>query len=117
MDLEYIQKVKEWVEMDNQILSNKEQIKDVVERKKELEEEILTYIEHNKFDNLSLNISDGTIKFSKRNTSQPLSMRTLRIILNKYSHEKTTIDVDGICEFISTNLEKKTSIGMKRDIK
>lgn len=116
MELNYIKRVQDWVENDNKLLKLKEDMKDPIEKKKQLEDEILTYVESNKLDNLCLNISDGTIKFSKRNQTQPLSLRVIKSLLEGYS-ETNRINVDDICDFISSNLEKKTIISMKRDIK
>jgi DNA-binding protein Fis len=116
MELNYIKRVQDWVESDNKLFKLKEDMKDPIEKKKQLEEEILTYVESNKLDNLCLNISDGTIKFSKRNQTQPLSMRVIKSLLDSYS-ETNTINVDDICDFILSNLEKKTVVCMKRNIK
>lgn len=118
MDFEYIKKIQTWVEYDNKLIKNKEQIQGVVEKKKELEEDILKYVEENKYDKLTLNISDGNIKFSKRNVTQPLSMKTLKTILEKYVDEKSSsVKVNEILEFVSTNLETKQKVHMQRDFK
>jgi len=118
MDLQHIKKVQEWVELDNKVLRNKEQMKEHVERKKELEDDILQYVESNKIDNLSLNISDGTIKFSKKTNTQPLSIKVIKACLEKYSSKNNVdIDVDDICNFINASLEKRSSSYMKRDFK
>jgi len=118
MDLSYINRVKEWVEIDNKLLRSKNELKDIVDRKKQLEEDIIGYVETNKLDNLCLNITDGTVKFSKRNQTQSLSIKVIKSILESYIDKKNNnIDVDDICDFIVTNLEKKTQIFMKRDIK
>jgi hypothetical protein len=118
MDITYVKKVQEWVELDNKIVRNKDEMKETIEKKKDLEDDILQYIEENKFDNLSLSISDGNIKFAKKTNTQPLSIKTIKTLLEKYKVEKNiTLDIDDVCTFISSNLEKKSSTFMKRDIK
>lgn len=118
MDLSCVKRIQEWVELDNVILKNKEQIQDKVDKKKQLEEEILEYVETNKLDNLCLNISDGTIKFGKRTSTQPLSMKILRQMLEKYNADKhTSININEVCDHIVSNLEKKNQTFLKRDIK
>ncbi len=117
MEAEYISKVQQWVECDNKIVRSKKAISEVVEKKKEIEDDILTYIEKNKFDKFTINISDGNIKFSKRNVTQPLSMKVLRQALEKYSDEKSSIDVEEIMDYISEALEVKSKYFMKREIK
>ena len=116
MDQEYIQKVQEWVNLDNKLLKYKEQIQNDTDKKRELETEIIDYINKNKLDNLSLTISDGKIKFSKRMTTQSLSMKTLREILDQYFHESQDTNVNMIISYIGSKLEKKTQTTMKREI-
>lgn len=116
MDVGYIRKIQEWVQYDNKILKNKEDMKDIIDKKKELEEEIIEYIEKNKYDKLTVNITDGNIKFSKRNTTQPLSLKTLRTILEKYNSKGIDLDITEIMKFVSESLETKQKIHMHRDI-
>jgi hypothetical protein len=116
MDIEYVKKIQKWVEYDNILTKHKTEMKDVVEKKKELEENILKYVEDNKYDKLTINISDGNIKFSKRNVTQPLSMKTLKIILDKYNSEHQSLDVPEILKYIDDSLEVKKKILMSREI-
>lgn len=115
MDIAYIKKIQEWVEYDNKVLKYKEDVKEFLEKKKELEEDILTYVEDNKYDKLTLNITDGNIKFSKRNTTQPLSMKTLKSIFERYNDEGGSLDVGGLMKYISDSLETKQKVHMTRD--
>lgn len=115
MDIEYVKKIQEWVDCDNQLLKHKDSIKNVVERKKDLEDDILRYVEDNKYDRLTINITDGNIKFSKRNTTQPLTMKLLRSLLETYSGSH--IDVDNVMQHVSTGLQVKQKVCMQRDFK
>jgi chromosomal replication initiation ATPase DnaA len=117
MDPTYVDKVKKWVECDNIIIQHKEAMKDAQDQKRDLEESILKYVEDNKYDKLVINISDGHIKFGKRNITQPLSMKLLRNILQKYASQEESIDVDNIMDFISENLEVKPKTIMNREVK
>lgn len=118
MDPLYIEKLKEWVEFDNQILHSKILSNAYTEKKKLLEDEILEYIEENKYDKLTINIADGFIKFSKRNVPQPLNIKTLKPILEKYFEDnKININVLELLKFISDNIEMKQKYFMKREIK
>lgn len=114
MDPTYVEKVQEWVNLDNQLLKNKEQIQNIVEKKRGLETEIIDYIKNQKLDEMKLTISDGTIKFPKRVTTQSLSLKVLGELLKKYFKEEH--NVDNIIKFINENLTKKTEITMKREI-
>jgi len=118
MDLEYIKKVQEWVEIDNKILKSKEENNEIINKKKILEESIIQYVEENNLDNFSLNISDGSIKFSKKTQTQPLSIKIVKQQLEDYSKQKNiSLNIDEICNHILSNLEKKNQIYMKRNIK
>jgi hypothetical protein len=132
MDTEYITKVKKWVDYDNQILrtqekvkvhidaveKNKEEIKPITEKKKEIEDEIVNYIESNKLEKLTVNITDGTIKFGKKTSQQPITLKLLKFLLDKYSEEEdSNLDITKLYEFIADSLDKKTSFFMKREVK
>ena len=114
MDPTYINKIREWVEIDNVVLAKKEEISTVSIKKKELEEDIIEYVENKKLEKLSITISDGTIDFYKKTQSQALSIKLLKNILSKYEGR---LDPEEICDFVKENLEKKTSIYMKRNFK
>jgi hypothetical protein len=118
MDSSYVHKIRDWVVLDNEILRQKETVQDAIDKKKVIEEDILQYVEENQFENLTLTISDGSIKFGKKSMTQPLSIKTLKILLEKYavSHQ-ISINVNDICQYITQNLEKKNSIYMKRELK
>jgi hypothetical protein len=132
MDAQYINKVKQWVELDNKIIrsqevtkphieaieQNKETIKPMLDKKKEIEDEIVQYIESNKLEKLTVNITDGAIKFGKKTSQQPITLKLLKSILDKYSEEEDCdVDTAKLYDFILDNLDKKTSYFMKRDIK
>jgi hypothetical protein len=115
MDIVYIKKIQEWVDCDNKVLKFKEDVKESTEKKKELEEEILQYVEDNKYDKLTLNISDGNIKFSKRTSTQPLSIKTLKNIFENYNNDGGNLNVSELMKFISDSLETKQKVHMTRD--
>jgi hypothetical protein len=117
MDIVYIKKIQEWVDCDNKVLKFKEDVKESLEKKKELEDDILQYVEDKKYDKLTLNISDGNIKFSKRTSTQPLSMKTLKNIFENYNNDQDNglVDVSGLMKFISDSLETKQKVHMTRD--
>jgi predicted site-specific integrase-resolvase len=132
MEVAYINKIQKWVEIDNTILrsqeglkvhqeainKNKEEVSSLLEDKKKIEDEVLEYIQKNKMDKLTINISDGTIKFGKKTTQQNLTIKTLKTLLDKYSEgEDHNVDTNKLFDFILDNLEKKTTLFMKRDLK
>lgn len=118
MDTDYIRRVQEWVALDNKILKNKEDFKEAVERKKQLEDEIIKYVEDNKFDSLTLAITGGNVQFAKKTSTQSLTMKLIRNLLEQYADEKEeNVDVEDICDFITSKLEKKSQVYMKRSMR
>lgn len=131
MDSTYITKIQKWVELDNQILrsqesvkvhtealnKNKDEVATIVEEKKKVENDILEYIQKNSFDKLTINIGDGAIKFGKKTSQQPLTLKTLKSLLDKWSEtNKNNVDTNKLYDFIVDNLDKKTAIFMKREL-
>ena len=126
MDPEYIEKIQEWVKYDNIITRNKDEIKefsekkkleieDAVDKSKELEEDILEYITSKKLEKLTINISDGKIKFLRKNNQTPLSMKTVNTILDSYT-KTTKIDTKELYKYIQDNAPRSESISIKRDL-
>jgi hypothetical protein len=130
MDSDTVDKLRRWVELDNKILRNKQEMATVVEEKKEVEDTILDYVETQNLENITVSITDGTIKFAKRTTTQALTLKTLRLLLDRFVEDEdkdtTTHDaasdknqrdlLDRVYEFVSSHLTKKTTHVMSRSI-
>jgi hypothetical protein len=140
MDSSYVTKVQEWVTLDNQLIRNKQDIQSIVSRKKELEDDILDYVETNGLESMTLSITDGNIKFSKRTNTQPLTIKTLRSLLTNMCQDENDEQsdesivkrkrmlellspmgleeaIDVIMDYVTSNLTKKSIICLKRDIR
>ena len=126
MDETYIKKIQEWVKLDNQIMKTKDEIKEFTEKKKsdiedlipkakELEDDILEYVTSKKLEKLTVNISDGKIKFQRKNTLPSLSMKTVNTLLDSYT-KSTKIDTKQLYQYIQENAPRNESISIKRDI-
>jgi len=108
MDVEYIKNTIKTLQNDN---------KDFFERRDKVEKECVEYVEHNKMDMLTINTNDGNIKFSKRNTTQPLSLKLLRNVLDNYKKEHPSVDTDDIYKYVVSNMETKTKLSIKRTLR
>lgn len=133
MDPEYIEKVKEWVRLDNIILRNADEVKaakddakkieervaDVLEEKKRVEKEIMEYVQANSLETMQLKISDGIITFSKKTTQKPMSQKFLKDVLQKYAEENPgeNLQHTKLFEYILTNIEKKIDVSINRTVK
>lgn len=141
MDSTYVEKVRRWVALDNRVIRNKQEMASVLEERKELEDDILDYVETESLDGLTLSISDGSIKFAKRTSSSPLTLKSLRTILSGLfvEHDDEPSDaesearkrrvvqaltsvgnedaIDAIVDHVAANLTKKSVLTLKRDIR
>lgn len=117
MDPTYVQKIQEWVRLDNQIMRMKEESSDFTDKKRELEEEIISFVTTKKLENLTINISDGAIKFSTTNSKAPMNYKSLKPILEKYSQEVAYINTNELLKYINDHLETKSKVSIKRDLK
>ena len=117
MDNEYVEKMKEWIELDNTYTSLRQQMNDLTDQKKLLEDDILKYVEDNNLEKVVVSISDGTLKFPKRSTQQAISLKFLKANLSKYNEEKSPINVEEVYKFLISNLETKTKLSIKHDVR
>lgn len=120
MEQEYEEKLKQWIDYDNKLSLLKEEIYKLNESKKSLEDEVLRYVEQNDMVGVSVNTSDGTLKFSNRKVQQSITMKYIRSMLHNYNvqlieQEDNKVDVEGICKFLVSNLETKQKTYIKRD--
>ena len=67
-------------------------------------------------EKLTVNISDGKIKFHRKSTQPSLSMKTITTILDSYT-KTTKIDTKEILKYIQENAPRNESICIKRDFK
>lgn len=118
MEDTYVDKLKQWIELDNSVAKLKDELSVFVEEKKDLEEEILQYVEDNKLDKVTVSTSDGSLKFSKRKISQSITIKYIKNTLEKYVQQEgiSGIDIDSVCKFLSSNLETKSKTYIKRDV-
>lgn len=123
MDAEYIRKVQKWVQLDNraieattQIKKIQEEFKPVLEERDELEKDIVEYVTQKNMDMLTINTSDGNIKFSKKNNTQSMTLKLLKNLLTEYSNQHPGLNSEDMYNFIVNSLEKKTKLNIKRNI-
>ena len=119
MDSEYVAKVREWVALDNLLAERREETREAQEKRRDLEDEIVAHVEKRGLDKLSINISDGLLRFSRRNINQSLSMRGVRTLLEAYAaeHAGAGLDVEEIMKFVQEHAPAKNKLVMTRVVK
>ena len=75
--------IKRWVELDNNIKSYNDTLKNLRLERSQLSTDINTYLHDNSLENHSINITDGTLKCVDVKHQQALSMTYIRSILEK----------------------------------
>lgn len=115
METACIEKVREWLELDNQAQELRNTMNELNEKKKELEDIILKYVEQNNLENVSVSLNDGKLKFAKINFKQSLSLKYIKNTLAKYNEDVTEkVDIVAICKYLTDNLETSSKTTIKR---
>lgn len=117
MNQEYVGKLKQWIDYDNSITNLKAQLARLNESRKEIEDDVLKYIEESNLSDVNVSISDGILRFPKRKVQQSITMKYIRSSLIAYNETHPQVNVDDICKFLASNLETKQKTYIKRDYK
>ena len=109
--------IRSWVDIDNSIRQRREKLKGLVDRRNDIENDIVVYVQSHSLENMNVNVSDGNIRFTNKNTYQNISMKVLKELLNEYfmQHPHDT-NVDNICTFVAKNRKITSTLGMVRSI-
>jgi chromosomal replication initiation ATPase DnaA len=116
MDEVYVDKLKQWIDYDNSITELKQEMAKIVESKKQIEDDVIQYIDNSGLSEVSVLISDGLLKFPTRKVQQNISLKLIRSVLEKYNEEKEQqINIEEFCKFLLSKLETKQKTYIKRD--
>ena len=107
--------IKAWVEVDNELKILNNRARELREERREIQDEILEYVETNKLSNATVNISDGQLKFANVRQQSALT----------YTHVKNCLmdciqseeDVKKIMKYIKQKREVKYVPDIKRSYK
>jgi hypothetical protein len=90
------QQVQQWVSIDNQIKLYNEKIRELREKRQNIQSNLIEYAETNKLTNSTIQISDGKLKFTKTNVACPLTFtyleKTLGTIIKDETQSKKIFD-------------------------
>jgi len=107
-----IEKIKEWVKIDNEIRTLKNEQKKRANEKKKVSVELLRVMRENNIDAFDLN--DGQILYEKRNTKKPITKTALLSILTTYykgdamkAQETNQYILDNRQEVVSEKIVRK----------
>ena len=110
--MSFEKQVQDWVAVDNQIKTLGNKMKELREIKNNNETSILKYIETNKLNKATVNISDGILKFVDTKQIAPLTLKYVKECLEKCI--KNTEQVDYVMNIIKESREVKYNTDIKR---
>ena len=69
--------IQQWVSIDNQLKQLNEKVKELRDKRNNLENNITTYASENNLSNATVKISDGRLKFTNSKIPEPLTFKYL----------------------------------------
>tara|TARA_Y100000992_G_C21151647_1_gene436530 strand:- start:158 stop:517 length:360 start_codon:yes stop_codon:yes gene_type:complete len=114
---ELIQKIKHWLDMEQQIHHLSNQLRDLRKKKKELNLDLVDVMKTNEIDCFDCNT--GKIMYTKTNVKKTINKKYLQDVLSKYYTDEDKEEADKICNYILENrdVQVKESIKLKKNKK
>ena len=107
--------IKAWVEIDNELKIINNRAKELRDERREIQEEIMEYVETNKLSNATVNISDGQLKFASVRQQSALTYTHVKQCLMDCIQSEE--DVKKIMKYIKQKREVKYVPDIKRSYK
>lgn len=107
---EFVEVVKNWVKLDDEIRNYNDKIKDLKNERKEYEEYILEYMD--KINENVINITGGKIRKNKSNTKTPLKEESIKTAL--YEITKDNEKSAQMTKYIMENRPSVERVNLKR---
>lgn len=104
--------IQNWVNVDNQIKTLNDKLKELKETKQTLSHQINNHVETSNLTNVSVKINDGLLKFISLKEAQPLTYKYLETCLSEII--KNEEQVKKIIEYIKNKREIKIVPEIKR---
>jgi hypothetical protein len=100
---ETIENIKQWVKIDNEMRTLKQEISNRKKKKEDISNTLITLMKEKEID--SVNINSGKIEFTQRKTKKPISKKLLQDILSKY-YKGDNNKANELNDFILNNREE-----------
>ena len=104
--------IQQWVSLDNQLKQLNEKVKDLRDKRNNLEENITSYASENNLSNATVKISDGRLKFTNTKVQEPLTFKYLEKTLSEVIKNENQVKL--IMEHIRQKREIKVVPEIKR---
>jgi cell division septum initiation protein DivIVA len=103
--------IQQWVSLDNQLKQLNEKVKDLRDKRNNLEENITSYASENNLSNATVKISDGKLKFTNTKVQEPLTFKYLEKTLGEVIKNESQV------KLIVEHLKQKRSVKIVPEIK
>ena len=103
--------IQQWVSLDNQLKQLNEKVKELRDKRNNLENNITTYASENNLSNASVKISDGRLKFTNSKIPEPLTFKYLERTLGEVIKNESQVNL------IMEHLKQKRAIKIVPEIK
>ena len=105
--------IKDWVSLDNELRLLNEHVKELRDKRNSINEDIIRYVETNQLNTSTIQLSDGSLKFSMQKIYAPLTYTFLQETLKNILPEN---EVKKIIDYIKQNRNTTPSTSIKRSI-
>jgi hypothetical protein len=106
------QRIKKWVELDNQLKELNEQARTIRAEKTEISTHVMTYVETNSLNNAVVNITDGRLKFAETKQTAAITLAFVEKCLGEVITNES--QVKQIMNYIKQKRETKKVPEIKR---
>lgn len=103
--------IQQWVLIDNKLKQLNENVKELREKRNNLEETITTYASTNNLSNSTIQISDGKLKFANTKVQEPITFKYLERTLGEVIKNESQV------KLIMEHLKQKRTSKIVPEIK
>jgi dihydroorotase len=103
--------IQQWVSLDNQLKQLNEKVKDLRDKRNNLEENITSYASENNLSNATVKINDGKLKFTNTKVQEPLTFKYLEKTLGEVIKNESQV------KLIMEHLKQKRAVKIVPEIK
>ena len=103
--------IQQWVSLDNQLKQLNEKVKDLRDKRNNLEENITSYASENNLSNATVKISDGRLKFTNTKVQEPLTFKYLEKTLGEVIKNESQV------KLIMEHIKQKRAVKIVPEIK
>jgi hypothetical protein len=103
--------IQQWVSLDNQLKQLNEKVKDLRDKRNNLEENITSYASENNLSNATVKISDGRLRFTNTKVQEPLTFKYLEKTLGEVIKNESQV------KLIMEHLKQKRAVKIVPEIK